>query len=116
MSPYDPNMGSFLVRLADAGFLTGALEDAVEWARRALHQPHFQWSRYAVLLAALGSLGRLEESQRCLSQVLRQRPDFSIAFVRDTHLFGNHAEFDRYLEGLRKAGVPDTSSAAASLT
>lgn len=107
LSPHDPNMGSFLVRLADAAYLTGAFEDAVGWARKALQQPNFQWSRYAVLLASLGRLGRTEEAVRWRGEVLDRRPDFSVAFVRDTHLFADPEDFDRYLAGLRMAGVPE---------
>ena len=58
LSPHDPNMGSFLVRLADACLFLGQHEDALGWARKALRQPGFQWSRHAALIAALGHLGR----------------------------------------------------------
>jgi hypothetical protein len=39
--------------------------------------------------------------------VTRQRPDFSIPFVRSTHLFGEPNIMTHYCEGLRKAAVPD---------
>ena len=58
LNPHDPNMGSFLVRLADACLFLGQHEDALGWARKALRQPGFQWSRHAALIAALGHLGR----------------------------------------------------------
>jgi hypothetical protein len=67
-SPYDPNMGSFLVRIAEAKHLTGDDEGAVTFALRAINQPHFQWSRYSVLIAALGQLGRVDEAQRYLER------------------------------------------------
>ena len=41
-------MGSFLVRIADARYFMADYEDAVVFALRALGQPNFQWSRYAV--------------------------------------------------------------------
>jgi adenylate cyclase len=52
-------------------------------------------------------LGRLDEARRYLEEVTRQRPDFSIAFVRGTHLFGEPKIMAHYCEGLRKAGVPE---------
>ena len=107
LSPRDPNMGSFLVRSADAKYLMGDYEGAVEGALKALRQPNFQWSRYAVLLAALGQLGRTDEAARYLDETLANRPDFTVSFVRDTHLFGSAEDFDHYLDGLRKAGVPE---------
>ncbi len=111
LSPHDPNMGSFLVRIADAKYFTGDYEAAVACALKALGQPNFQWSRYAVLIAALGRLGRRDEAQRYLREVIQQRPDFSIAFVRETHLFGTEDIMERYCEGLRKAEVPETAAA-----
>ena len=105
LSPYDPNMGSMLVRLADAMYFVHDYEGAVDWARKALQQPQFQWSRYAVLLAALGQLGRLNEARLLLDQVKKLRPDFSLTFVRRTHLFDDCDRFEHYLDGLRKVGV-----------
>lgn len=107
LSPQDPNMGSFLVRLADAYFLLGDPEKAVEIARRALQQPRFQWSRYSILLAALAESGRREEASGILEELLETRPDFSVEFVRTTHLYTDRASFDRYLDALREAGVPE---------
>lgn len=105
LSPRDPNMGSFLVRMADAHFFIGKYEEAIEWAHKALRQPNFQWSRYAVLLAGLGQEGRQEEAKSMLEQLLTQRPDFSVEFVRTTHLIADNDYLHRYLEGLQKAGV-----------
>ena len=107
LSPHDPNMGSFLVRLADAAYFLKRYEEAAEWARRALQQPNFQWSRYTVLIAALAQLGRLDEAGNCIQQLQVKRPNTSIAFVRETHLFGDKANFAHYLDGLRMAGLPD---------
>jgi adenylate cyclase len=105
LSPRDPNMGSFLVRMADAHLFMHNYEDAIHWATKALQQPNFQWSRYAVLLSALGHLGRQDEAAQVLKQVCMQRPDFSIEFVRNTHLFSDSNDMRHFLEGLRKANV-----------
>jgi adenylate cyclase len=106
LSPQDPNMGSFLVRIAEAKYLVGDDEAAVRFALKALAQPSFQWSRYAVLIAALGQLGRLEEAQRYLAEVTRMRSNFSVMFVQTMHPFSDMG-IDRYYEGLRKAGVSE---------
>lgn len=105
LSPRDPNMGSFLVRMADAHFFMRDYEEAIYWATKALQQPNFQWSRYAVLLSALGHLGRQDEAARVLEQVCSQRPDFSIDFVRETHLFSDSGDMQHFLDGLKKAKV-----------
>ncbi len=121
LSPIDRNMGSFLLRTADAFLLTRQYEEAVVWAQRALRQPLYQWSRHAVLLSALGHLGRSDEAREILDEVLDRRPDFSLEMVRSTHLYTDQVklefvsepqmfvdqdQFAHYLDGLRKAGVP----------
>ena len=106
LSPHDPHMGSFMVRLAEANYLIGEDETAVQFALKALGQPGFQWSRYAVLIAALGQLGRLAEAKNYLREVTRVRPEFSIDFVRTMHPFSRDMGSDRYYDGLAKAGAP----------
>jgi adenylate cyclase len=105
LSPRDPNMGSFLVRMADAYLFMRNYDEAKAWARKALQQSGFQWSRYAVLLSALGHLGLLEEANRVLEELRRSRPDFSIEFVQTNHLIANADDMGHYLDGLRKASV-----------
>ena len=55
LSPHDPVMGSFLVRLADVRYFLADYEGAVAFALKALGQPNFQWSRYTVLIAAIST-------------------------------------------------------------
>jgi adenylate cyclase len=105
LSPRDPNMGSFLVRMADAYLFMRNYDETIAWAKKALRQPGFQWSRYAVLVSALGHLGRLEEANRFLQELRTRRTDFSIDFVQATHLIADADDMSQYLEGLRKARV-----------
>ena len=105
LSPRDPNMGSFLVRMADAHLFMRDYDEAIAWAKKALRQSGFQWSRYAVLVSALGHLGRLQEAKRALQELRTRRSDFSIDFVQATHLIADADDMSHYLEGLRKASV-----------
>jgi pentatricopeptide repeat protein len=98
-------MGSFLVRIADAYLFMRNYNETIAWAKKALRQPGFQWSRYAVLVSALGHLGRLEEANRVLQELRTQRSDFSTDFVQETHLIADADDMNQYLEGLRKARV-----------
>ncbi len=107
LSPHDPAMGSFLVRLADASLLMGRYEDSLMWAQKALRQSGFQWSRHAVTISALGHLGRLDSAREALDELHRLRPDFSLGFVRETHLISDRDDLSLYLEGLRKAGATE---------
>ena len=107
-------------RMADARLLMREHDEAIGLARTALRYPEPRWSRYAVLISALGHLDRLDEARCLLDEVLRHWPDFTLEFVREAHLFVGHVtlayvaepqlftdqdEFAHYLDGLRKAGV-----------
>ena len=105
LGPRDPNMGSFLVRTADAHPFMHDYQATVESAKKALPQPGFQWSRYAVLISALGHRGQLDEAEQYLQELRTNRPDFSTEFVRTTHLITNANDMEHYLEGRQKAEV-----------
>ncbi len=105
LSPRDPNLGSFLVRMAEANLFVRDYEEAIEWGWKALRQPGFQWSRYAVLVCALAHLDRLEEANRVLAELVVRRPDFSLDFAQRGHLIADAEYMAHYLAGLRKAGV-----------
>ncbi|MFQ5936013.1 MAG: BTAD domain-containing putative transcriptional regulator [Acidiferrobacterales bacterium] len=107
LSPRDPYMGSFLVRMADARLFMQRCEDAIAWAKKALRQPHFQWSRHAVLISALAHRGDVGEARDAVAKLLKLRPDFTLAFVRKYHLISDSRDMAFYLEGLRKAGIPE---------
>jgi tetratricopeptide (TPR) repeat protein len=105
LSPRDLHMGSFMVRLADAYLALRDYRAAAEWARKSLQQPCFQWSRYAVLLSALGHMEEQTQAREVLAEVIAARPDFCVEMVRATHLYADSATFAHYLEGLCMAGV-----------
>ena len=106
LSPRDAHMSSFMVRMADAFLAKRDYAAAVDWARKALREPGFQWSRYTVLLSALGHMGDMDAGQRILDELHAQRPDISVQFVQDWHLYMKNETFAHYLDGLRAAGMP----------
>ena len=105
LSPRDAHMGSFMVRMAEAHLAIDEYDEAVAWARKALREPGFQPSRYAVLISSLGHLGRLPEAQRVVEELGVMGFDLSLAFVRRMHLYTPNTTFEHYLDGLRKAGL-----------
>ena len=104
-SPQDANMGSFCVRKAQAQLYLHDYEAAIDWARRSLQFPNFQWSRYVVLISALGHLGRTAEAQSAL-ETLRQRiPGFSARYALDYSPWVDDVHFRHLMDGLEKAGL-----------
>jgi len=105
LSPHDANMGSFCVRKAQAHLYLREYEDAIEWARRSLSFPNFQWSRYVVLISALGHLGRAEEARPAVETLLRRIPEFSARYALEYSPWIEDEHFRHLMEGLEKAGL-----------
>ena len=116
LSPRDANMGSFLVRKAQAMLYLKDYEAAVDWARRALRLPNFQWSRNVMLISALGHLGRPEEAAAPLAQLLDRIPDFSADYALDSSPWLDDHHFRHMIDGLHKAGLPQPDGTSSTET
>ncbi len=70
----------------------------------------------AIQAAALGQLGRREEAQKVLRDLLVMRPDFVAGIRSEYAKWYDKKEIDSIIEGLRKAGleIPDEESAASA--
>ena len=107
LSPNDGKIGPFLGRLGMAKFCLQALEEAVQWARKAIRAPHIQWPTHAVLVSALAHLDRMEEAAAELGILQELQPSVSVKFVRTQLPITDQPSLDLLTEGLRKAGVPE---------
>jgi pentatricopeptide repeat protein len=100
-----PDAYYFRTTACIALLLAGRPDEAVAVGRQAVREnPNFQAS-YRPLIASLGLTGRLEEAERYLRELRRLHPDFSVGWFKENYppLHGEGRE--RYIEGLRKAGV-----------
>ena len=107
LSPRDPTVGPLLVRFAEAYFQMGDLEKALQYAQQAVRRPETQFWGYSILTATLAKLGRSDEAKLAVGNLLLKRPDFSISFFKDTFTSIAPRFIDPYLDGLRKAGLPE---------
>jgi adenylate cyclase len=83
----------------------GRYEDAVaSLKRRLVRNPGTDVSR-VLLAASYGHLGRFAEARAAWQEVLRVNPDYSLEYRRKVLPYKNPADFERVVEGLRKAGV-----------
>jgi DNA-binding SARP family transcriptional activator len=86
----------------------GEYERAVLAGCRAVEaNPDFV-NGYKPLLASLGHLGRRDEAQVFVTKLLSLEPDFTIEKFRQTYPIKTTFDRDRYLQGLRLAGVPES--------
>lgn len=107
LSPHDPRVSSFREMRAWALLVMGRYEEAAESARLSVRKPNADLWAYATLSAALGHLDRLDEASLARAELLKRQPDFSLGFVKCFVFYNkNRAHLERYLDGLRKAGLP----------
>ena len=64
---------------------------------------------YKPYLAALGHLGRHEEARDVLRRLERVEPGFTVARFIATTPLERASDREHYVEGLRRAGVPETA-------
>jgi adenylate cyclase len=108
LSPLDPLHYFFTGGLALAHVIAGRYEGAIEWADRSLRDsPQFE-SALRNKVAACAHLGRIEEARGVLERLLELQPDLTIARFRARYAVTLPPEvLDIYVEGYRKAGLPE---------
>ena len=109
LSPLDPQGPGFKSTLAAAHLFAGQYEEAVEWADRALHErPNFD-PAIGVKVVACVHLGRIDEARRWLKLRLELQPGLTVAEwkSRAAVRFASPEILALYVEGLRKAGLPE---------
>ena len=105
---FDPHhLDIFIHWRAQAYFQLGRYEEAVTLLkRRLIRNPNTDISR-VLLAACYGHLGRTDEARREWDEVFRINPNYSLEHRRKVLPYKNPADFDRLIEGLRKAGLVD---------
>jgi adenylate cyclase len=105
MNPHDLKNFAF-TGIAVAHFFARRFEDCVHWGRRAIAEvPGTNIARRHVA-AALAQLGRTKEAKAEIKEVLKSQPTSSLARSRLSS-FRHQWMYDLYLDGLRKAGLPE---------
>lgn len=88
--------------------IDGSYEDAIDIGRRVINEnPNFQ-AAYRPLIASLGHLGHRREAAAALSSLHRLEPAFSIEWFRAHYPPLQADQTDRYIDDLRRAGVPES--------
>ena len=90
-----------------AALLAGRDEEAVEYGTQAADaNPEFP-DIYAVLASANGHLGRGDPARAALDQLSRRMPALTVGYERLNRPFARADARERFLTGLRKAGLPE---------
>jgi adenylate cyclase len=102
LNPYHPSW--YWNALAYALHNAGHYADALEAYGRIAERPSFY---HAYVAACHAGLGDIEEARKHATLLLQARPDFSVAARGKRLPFKNEADLQRFLDSLRKAGLPE---------
>jgi len=97
----------YYIILAMAYRNDGQYEKAIELSQKGLINNPDQLSVYLTLAACYIYLNRTEEAQKAAEEVLRIDPNFSLEYHAKTMPYKRQETGDRFIEALRKAGIPD---------
>ena len=102
----DPNNPGWLVfNLAHSYFLLRRYDEAVAALQDGVRRnPNFLPTR-RVLAVVYAELGREKEARAEVAEILRISPDASLERWRERLPYKNQADLDRFIAGLRKAGM-----------
>ena len=103
LDPHYPDIA--LQFLADARFSLGEYELAVGAIERRLKRNPESETAFALLASCYGWLGRFDDAHRAWDEARRINPDFSVERRRQVQPFRNPEDFERRVEGLRRAGL-----------
>jgi TolB-like protein len=108
LSPYDPQRWAFYSYGALAHLFARRFDKAIDWAQRATRIPNCHYWPFAHRVAALGHMQRGEELKAAVAELLQRKPGFSRGLARRRLFYvKNPVQLDGYVEGLRKAGLPE---------
>ena len=105
LSPHDPFIVYWFGHLGVAAFADERYEDACYWGRKTIqHNPMFPGG-HRLVAASCGQLGQSQEAARELKELLLLMPGMTADDVRRQVPFKRSIDMERYIEGLRKAGL-----------
>jgi TolB-like protein len=101
LNPYYPDW--YLWYMADAYNAMGRPADVIGTVQRMQNPAEGR----RLLAANFAHLGRMEEARAQAAEVIKLHPGFTIGRWRHRPPYRDPALLERYIEGLRKAGLPD---------
>jgi adenylate cyclase len=102
-----PRMSYNLLELGHAFCLLERYDEAIAPLRQLLaDRPYWQSAR-ALIVVALVGLDSIEEARKQAEEMLKISPGFSLNSWAEMHPYKNSADRKCYLDGLRRAGLPE---------
>ena len=107
LAPFDPYHSWFENFYTIAYTLKGDYEKAAVFGRRVAKSNSEYSNGYKPLIASLGHLGRRDEAKVYVEKLLSLEPNFTVERFGQVYPFKHANDRERYMTGLRLAGVPE---------
>jgi adenylate cyclase len=107
LSPRDQFNFLWHYLMAFALFVAGRYEEGLASADRSLRENAGAPSAYRARAACLSRLGRIDEAKAALAEFLRLAPGSTVASTKAQVPLKKPEDLERYLEALRRAGLPE---------
>ena len=105
LSPRDPFLAMCFNGLSVAAFVRERFDETLDWLAKAIEENPLYPGNYRLLVATYGHLGRIDEARAALEHLLRLMPNLTVESSRNQVPWQRPADMERYLNGLRKAGL-----------
>jgi adenylate cyclase len=106
-SPRD-DRGTWLYdTMGHAYFFLGDYERAIETSKKGLHQDPSLFGAMITLACTYAQLGRKDEAQHYVDELLRQIPRFSLRAFRKNPMYVAPDLIEKLVDGMRLAGLPE---------
>jgi TolB-like protein len=107
LSPRDPELFHFHVGISTGHFIAERYEEAVTWANKVIAERPETPAGRRLLVASLAQLGQDADARKALDDLLSITPGLTATLLRNITHFKRPEDFDRYIDALRKAGLPE---------
>ena len=107
LSPRDYSKAMWFAGWGIAAFIAGRHEEVIELTGSILREyPRFP-TAYRQRAASLALLGRVDEARETIDELLHLLPGLTVSQVRTMVPIKDPEAMERWLDALRKAGLPD---------
>lgn len=107
LSPMDPMSALCIGSIAVAHFTAGRYREAAQYTTEAARlRPGFQGA-HRLRCASLALAGKIDEARAHFQTIRREQPHLSVAWIRRNIPYQTPELMERFLDGMRKAGLGD---------
>ncbi|MFN0192534.1 MAG: adenylate/guanylate cyclase domain-containing protein [Aestuariivirga sp.] len=107
LSPQDPQMSGMHIAVATAHFVAGRYDEALAEAELAVRGQVNFFVGTCVAAASAALAGKTVQAEKAMARVRELNPALRLSNLNELLTFRRGGDFERWVEGLRLAGLPE---------